>query len=84
VAGVPPAASTVDEIQMKRRKRMSTKTAGPPEPPSFDPPGALGRDIQAKIGDQLRALHDDIVRQGVPDRFVELLSRLDKTGDKGE
>ena len=38
----------------------------------------LDRDVQAKIGDQLRALHDDIVKQGVPDRFVELLSQLDK------
>jgi hypothetical protein len=39
---------------------------------------SLDRDIQAKIGDQLRALHDDIVKQGIPDRFVELLSQLDK------
>jgi hypothetical protein len=38
----------------------------------------LDRDIQAKIGDQLRALHDDIVKQGIPDRFAELLSRLDE------
>lgn len=39
----------------------------------------LGRDIQAKIGQQLRALYDDVVNQGVPDRFSELLNRLDKT-----
>lgn len=42
----------------------------------------LGRDIQAKIGQQLRALYDDVVNQGVPDRFSELLNRLDKTDDK--
>jgi hypothetical protein len=63
---------------MKRRKNMPPRTAKTPEPPSFDPPRALGREIQEKIGDQLRALHDDIVKQGVPDRFVELLSKLDK------
>jgi hypothetical protein len=42
----------------------------------------LGRDIQAKIGQQLRALYDDVVNQGVPDRFADLLSRLDKPDDK--
>lgn len=44
----------------------------------------LGRDIQNKIGDQLRALHDDIVKEGVPDRFVELLSRLEKAASGDE
>jgi hypothetical protein len=43
----------------------------------------LGRDIQAKIGQQLRALYDDVVNQGVPDRFADLLNRLDKPDDKG-
>ena len=42
----------------------------------------LGRDIQAKIGQQLRALYDDVVNQGVPDRFSELLDRLGKQDDK--
>lgn len=43
--------------------------------------GRLNRDIQNKIGEQLRKMHDDIVQQGVPDRFVELLSRLDSKKD---
>jgi hypothetical protein len=38
----------------------------------------LGRDIQTQIGDQLRAVYDDIVKQGIPDRFADLLSELDK------
>ncbi len=42
----------------------------------------LGRDIQAKIGQQLRALYDEVVNQGVPDRFADLLNRLDKPDDK--
>jgi hypothetical protein len=44
----------------------------------------LGREIQTKIGEQLRAMYDDVVGQGVPDRFVELLRQLDKkdTGDR--
>lgn len=39
---------------------------------------SLGRDIQSKIGEQLRALYDDVINQGVPDRFAELLKRLEK------
>ena len=42
----------------------------------------LGRDVQAKIGQQLRALYDDVVNQGIPDRFADLLNRLDKPDDK--
>jgi len=41
---------------------------------------SLGRDVQSKIGEQLRAMYDDVVSQGVPDRFSELLKRLDRQG----
>jgi hypothetical protein len=37
----------------------------------------LSRDVQAKLGQQLRAVYDDVVSQGVPDRFADLLNRLD-------
>jgi len=48
------------------------------------PDATLGREIQAKIGLQLRTLYNDIVSEGVPDRFADLLSKLDKSaGDKG-
>jgi hypothetical protein len=49
---------------------------------SAKPEPQLGHDIQAKIGRQLRAIYDDVVSQGVPDRFVELLNRLDKEQDR--
>jgi Anti-sigma factor NepR len=39
--------------------------------------GALNAEIQSRIGHQLRAMYDDIVRQGVPDRFAELIKKLD-------
>lgn len=38
----------------------------------------LSKELQQKIGHQLRAMYDDVVRQGVPDRFAELLSQLDR------
>jgi hypothetical protein len=40
----------------------------------------LGPDIKAKIGQQLRAMYSDVVNQGVPDRFSEILRRLDQAG----
>ena len=39
--------------------------------------GALNAEIQSRIGHQLRAMYDDVVRQGVPDRFAELIRKLD-------
>ena len=44
-------------------------------------PAQLSPEIQAKIGQQLRKLYDDMVSQGVPDRFAELINRLEKQDD---
>jgi hypothetical protein len=44
----------------------------------------LDRAIQERIGDHLRAMYDDLMQQPVPDRFVELLNRLEKRNDKRE
>jgi hypothetical protein len=44
----------------------------------------LGPEIKAKIGQQLRAMYSDVVNQGVPNRFTEILRRLDEAGaDEG-
>ncbi|MCK9919104.1 hypothetical protein MXD81_59250 [Microbacteriaceae bacterium K1510] len=40
-------------------------------------PAKLGRDVQARLGQQLRAMYDEVVSQGVPDRFTDLLNRID-------
>ncbi|MDR6954490.1 hypothetical protein J2X65_003864 [Ancylobacter sp. 3268] len=45
---------------------------------------ALDGDIQAKIGQHLRAMYDDVVRQGVPNRFLDLLSQLDQPSGAGK
>ena len=42
--------------------------------------GGLNAEIQSRIGHQLRAMYDDVVRQGVPDRFAELIRKLDGPG----
>lgn len=38
---------------------------------------SLGRDVQFKIGQHLRTMYDEVVKQGVPDHFSDLLSQLD-------
>lgn len=45
--------------------------------------GRLSREVQQKIGGQLRAMYDDVVKQGIPDRFTELLAQLDERNHKG-
>lgn len=44
----------------------------------------LGPDIKAKIGMQLRLMYGEVVDQGVPDRFVEMLKRLDDPNYEGQ
>jgi hypothetical protein len=43
--------------------------------------GGLNAEIQSRIGHQLRAMYDDVVRQGVPDRFADLIRKLDASED---
>jgi hypothetical protein len=42
---------------------------------------SLDRAIQERIGDHLRAMYDDLMQQPVPDRFVELLNRLERRNE---
>jgi anti-sigma factor NepR-like protein len=49
-------------------KKKSTKTS------------RLDRGTRAKLGQQLRAMYDEVVSQGVPSRFAELLNGLDNEG----
>lgn len=43
----------------------------------------FGPDLQAQIGDQLRAMHHDVLNEKVPDRFLALLSELAKKDATG-
>jgi hypothetical protein len=56
---------------MKDAKSQASKNA----PPGRQ--GGLNAEIQARIGHQLRAMYDDVVRQGVPERFADLIRKLD-------
>ncbi len=40
----------------------------------------LDRAVQERIGTHLRAMYDDLMQQPVPDRFSELLGKLERRG----
>jgi hypothetical protein len=68
---------------MKDRRSPNDRPDETMEPPlnPRKPKGhaALGRDIQAKIGQQLRAYYDSLV-EPTPDKFADLLRQLEKPG----
>ncbi len=41
----------------------------------------LGREVQARIGQQLRAMYDDVVQEGVPEHISDLVRRLSEQDD---
>jgi hypothetical protein len=67
----------MNERKPGRRAAMDATTPKPGKPDA-----RLGRDVQTKIGQQLRAIYDEVVSEGVPDRFSDLLRKLDKKSDK--
>ncbi len=70
-----------DRKPPEKPQLMDTISTKPPTHRRKD--ASLGRDVQAKIGQQLRAYYDDLI-EPTPDRFVDLLQKLDKSsGGKG-
>lgn len=53
-------------------------------PGSKHPDGGhgLSSDLQAHIGRQLRATFDEVAREPIPDRFLQLLKDLEESGPK--
>lgn len=54
--------------------------SGAPEPAKGNSSGGKGRldrEVQVKIGHQLRAMYDDVVKQGVPDHLGDILKRFE-------
>ena len=44
----------------------------------------LGPEAMAAIGRELRAMYAEIIAEGVPERFAEILRRLDDPSNEGE
>jgi hypothetical protein len=61
---------------MQRRSTRKPDSTGPK--PVRRRPARLDRGIQNEIGRNLRAMYNDVVEQGVPDRFADLLAQLEE------
>jgi hypothetical protein len=75
-----------DDVMKNRRTNLD------PAEPDADKPGMpetmsnpatprrtdvrLGREVQARIGQQLRAMYNDVVNQGVPQHLADLVRKL--------
>jgi len=46
-------------------------------------PRRLDKSVQSAIGTRLRAYYDEVAREEIPDRFVELLKQLEKKDTGG-
>lgn len=73
---------TMNEREKPVGQQKPMETAATRNKKSESKPAKLGREVQARLGQQLRAMYDEVVNQGVPDRFAELIKRIDGNGNK--
>ena len=66
------------EAHQEAQPSQETKHVNREKPRGRREKGQLSQDVQRRIGLQLRAMYADVVNEGVPDRFADLLRRLDK------
>ena len=66
----------------QKNKRLAAVSPQAMAEPSASPNPSLDRAIQARIGDKLRSMYDELVDQPVPDRFKDLLDRLGQRGEE--
>jgi hypothetical protein len=67
-----PSQETIQETSQEKRHVNRER------PRRAQAKGQLSQDVQRRIGLQLRAMYADVVNEGIPDRFTDLLRRLDK------
>ena len=65
-------------MDTKNGARKKADMTGEDAPPEMTLQPAVQPQIQDHIGRQLRAIYEDLLSQPVPDRFTELLARLDR------
>ena len=76
------------------KNRLSTQhdqDAASKAPPAGEGPELVGDDVkrtpgvdvQAYIGRQLRAVYDDVAKQPVPERFLDLMKQLEGVKPEG-
>jgi hypothetical protein len=67
--------TNLDPLEPVAEKPGSQEAMGRTSSPQ-KPEARLGREVQARIGQQLRAMYNDVVNQGVPQHLADLVRRL--------
>jgi hypothetical protein len=75
-AGEIDIRSSGEVLQFRLAGTASARPEEHSEPPVAQPGGSLSREDQLRLGDILQRVYDHTVRQGVPDRFRNLLNEL--------
>ena len=72
-----------DDVMKHRKTNLEAVTDKPESQDPMARPATtshkearLGREVQARIGQQLRAMYNDFVNQGVPPHLSDLVRRL--------
>jgi hypothetical protein len=68
----PPASGEAKAEDRDAMGRLATQRKGEVR---------LGREVQVRIGQQLRALYDDVVSEGVPQHIANLVRKLSDQDD---
>jgi hypothetical protein len=81
----------VDQAEKKERRRkqsnagkIMTRATGNQARPgvALSTEEGLSPNLQAHIGRHLRAVFDEVAREPIPDRLLQLLKDLERSGDK--
>jgi hypothetical protein len=81
----------VDQAEKKERRRkqsnagktMTQATGNQARPGvALSTEEGLSPNLQAHIGRHLRAVFDEVAREPIPDRLLQLLKDLERSGDK--
>ena len=68
--------TNVETVEPVAEKPETEETIVRSAAATHKPEARLGREIQARIGQQLRAMYNDVVNQGVPEHIADLVRRL--------
>jgi hypothetical protein len=87
-SGVPESTSGAS-AEIPREQIQAAESSGPGEPGDVDREDEeraerpISSDMQRFIGRQLRAVYDDVAKQPIPDRFLELMKQLEAKTSTG-
>jgi len=68
--------TNLEPVQPVAEKPENQDQMAKPAAVPHRPEARLGREVQARIGQQLRSMYNDVVNQGVPQHIADMIRRL--------